>query len=368
MRRSVLIVCAALLCSCSAEAQTFSSPTFQNVTILGSLTAQNSILPLHGELDVLGNLNVTGSTIQIGPMTFGSGAGAATQLVMTAGSTNVDPFQFHFSTAAGGIFDKLVTLTGASIGLSVTNGALVGGSLVGTGTIVGTGSIIAGNGGARPITLSSGAIQIASGNLAIGSSGADSLTVGNGSSTTALNGAVTAAGSGTGLAVTNDETVGGNFSVGSSITLGAGGNNFLSIIPGSTSSSAIAFQQTGTAGFTFSGNTRFFNQILVGNSTGQNTLTIAFGVNSSAAITLTPSLAGGIQIGNAASNTLFGSGSALATNATTGFPLMPTTTGAPTGAIGASGQGAIVLRTDNHKMCHSEGGGTWYYADGSACS
>ena len=65
-----------------------------------------------------------------------------------------------------------------------------------------------------------------------------------------------------------------------------------------------------------------------------------------------------VQIGSGL-NTLIGSGSALATSATTGLPLFPTTAGAPTGTVGAAGQSAYIVRTDSHKICHSEGGGTW---------
>jgi len=58
-------------------------------------------------------------------------------------------------------------------------------------------------------------------------------------------------------------------------------------------------------------------------------------------------------------NTQIGTGSALATNAAAGFPLIPTMAGAPTGTVGAAGQAAVVIDTTNKKLCYSIGGGTW---------
>lgn len=71
---------------------------------------------------------------------------------------------------------------------------------------------------------------------------------------------------------------------------------------------------------------------------------------------------------NPSGNTVVGTGAALATGATSGFLQIGTTTGAPTGTIGGAGKAALIIRTDNHRLCHSEGGGTWYYTDGTACS
>ncbi|HZT90216.1 MAG TPA: hypothetical protein VFA12_19775 [Stellaceae bacterium] len=64
-------------------------------------------------------------------------------------------------------------------------------------------------------------------------------------------------------------------------------------------------------------------------------------------------------------NVRFGTGSALATSATTGFPLIPTMAGAPTGSVGAAGQAAIVIDTADNKLCWSTGGGTWKCASGT---
>lgn len=62
---------------------------------------------------------------------------------------------------------------------------------------------------------------------------------------------------------------------------------------------------------------------------------------------------------NSGANTIIGSGSALATNATTGFLQIATMGGAPTGTVGAAGKAAIVIDTTNKKLCYSTGGGTW---------
>ena len=100
---------------------------------------------------------------------------------------------------------------------------------------------------------------------------------------------------------------------------------------------------------------------------GTQALTTTGGISSGVTATLVCQKATQVQIGSGL-NTLIGSGSALATSATTGLPLFPTTAGAPTGTVGAAGQSAYIVRTDSHKICHSEGGGTWYYADGTSCT
>jgi hypothetical protein len=72
-----------------------------------------------------------------------------------------------------------------------------------------------------------------------------------------------------------------------------------------------------------------------------------------------------INIGNSGSNNLLGGGgSALATVATAGFPLLPTMAGMPTGTVGALGKAAVVIDTTDNKICWSTGGGTWKCAAG----
>lgn len=66
-------------------------------------------------------------------------------------------------------------------------------------------------------------------------------------------------------------------------------------------------------------------------------------------------------------NTLVGTGAAIATNSTSGFLLVPTMAGTPTGVVGAAGQAAIVVNTTGNKLCWSVGGGTWKDAVGGAC-
>lgn len=68
-----------------------------------------------------------------------------------------------------------------------------------------------------------------------------------------------------------------------------------------------------------------------------------------------------INIGNTSANVLLGGGSALATNATVGFPLIPSSAGAPTGTVAgaAAGKVAIEIDTTNKKLCYTTGGGTW---------
>lgn len=74
-----------------------------------------------------------------------------------------------------------------------------------------------------------------------------------------------------------------------------------------------------------------------------------------------------LSVGGTAGNMTLGSG-VLATNATTGFVGLPTTAGVPTGIVGAAGGAMILINNTSHKICHSEGGGTWYDATGAACS
>jgi hypothetical protein len=72
-----------------------------------------------------------------------------------------------------------------------------------------------------------------------------------------------------------------------------------------------------------------------------------------------------VQFQASGGNTLVGTGSAIATNATSGFLQLPTMAGAPTGVVGAAGQAAVVIDTTNNKICWSTGGGTWKCALGS---
>lgn len=68
-----------------------------------------------------------------------------------------------------------------------------------------------------------------------------------------------------------------------------------------------------------------------------------------------------IQINTLGGNTQIGSGSPVATNATAGFPLIPSSAGAPTGTVSGAGTGkvAIEIDTTNKKICYTTGGGTW---------
>jgi len=47
----------------------------------------------------------------------------------------------------------------------------------------------------------------------------------------------------------------------------------------------------------------------------------------------------------------------LATTATTGFPVLPTMAGAPTGMTGAAGAAPIVIDSTDNKLCWNSGGG-----------
>ena len=58
-------------------------------------------------------------------------------------------------------------------------------------------------------------------------------------------------------------------------------------------------------------------------------------------------------------NVVLGTGTAIATNATTGMIQVPTMAGTPTGTVGAAGKAALVVDTTNKKICYSIGGGTW---------
>jgi len=93
------------------------------------------------------------------------------------------------------------------------------------------------------------------------------------------------------------------------------------------------------------------NGAAVANVTWTQGLTLALGTTSATAI----------NIGSASANVLFGSGSALATTATVGFPLIPSSAGTPTGTVSGVGAGkvAIEIDTTDKKLCYSVAGGTW---------
>ena len=106
--------------------------------------------------------------------------------------------------------------------------------------------------------------------------------------------------------------------------VGGGSANALTITPASVSTNPIVFDQSGTGGFSFGAN----NFIRVGQYAPPS---------------------GG--------NMVLGTGSALATNATTGMVRFPTTAGAPTGAAPV---GSIVVDTTNSHICALITGTTWH--------
>lgn len=63
------------------------------------------------------------------------------------------------------------------------------------------------------------------------------------------------------------------------------------------------------------------------------------------------------SVNNPSGNLLLGSGTALTTNATTGFVLVPSMAGTPTGSAGSAGQVALVVDTTNKKICYNSGSG-----------
>lgn len=74
---------------------------------------------------------------------------------------------------------------------------------------------------------------------------------------------------------------------------------------------------------------------------------------------ITPVAAGNplISVGGTGANLLLGSSGALATTATTGFPVVPTSAGPPTGAATV---GSIVVDTTNSHVCVLISGTTWH--------
>jgi hypothetical protein len=106
-------------------------------------------------------------------------------------------------------------------------------------------------------------------------------------------------------------------------------------------------------------------------ASGQFILLNAFDASSalqSCTENATPLTAGAsLQLFCSTGNIILG-GVTLATTATTGFAMIPTAPGIFTGTVGAAGQAAIGINTASHKLCHSEGGGVWYDAEGASCS
>jgi hypothetical protein len=98
---------------------------------------------------------------------------------------------------------------------------------------------------------------------------------------------------------------------------------------------------------------------MVGGSGAGLTATLTFA--AAPTLNIGTASATAINIGSAISNVLFGSGSALATTATIGFPLIPSSAGTPTGTVAGVGGGkvAIEIDTTDKKFCYSVAGGTW---------
>jgi len=88
------------------------------------------------------------------------------------------------------------------------------------------------------------------------------------------------------------------------------------------------------------------------------------GLNN-ATLNITTAPTGLLQLGDTGQNVIVGSGSALATNATSGFLQIPTMAGAPTGVAGALGKAAFVVDTANQLLCYSTGSGVWTCPAGS---
>jgi len=99
--------------------------------------------------------------------------------------------------------------------------------------------------------------------------------------------------------------------------------------------------------------------------TAKNVVSLSLGTGLTLNLTWTPQTT--LVLQSSGGNTRIGTGSALATNATSGFLLVPTMAGSPSGAVGAAGQAAIVVNTTGNKLCWSVGGGTWKDAVGGAC-
>lgn len=102
-------------------------------------------------------------------------------------------------------------------------------------------------------------------------------------------------------------------------------------------------------------------------SAPSNPQTVSFGSGTGWTVNITWPSASIVALQGGGGNTRVGTGSALATNATSGFLLVPTMAGSPSGTVGAAGQAAIVINTTANKLCWSIGGGTWKDATGGAC-
>ena len=120
-------------------------------------------------------------------------------------------------------------------------------------------------------------------------------------------------------------------------------------LAGGTVSGATTFSSSGTA-LTVTNNATISGTLLTNTLTSVGT-TLNVGTATATAV----------DIGSAISNVLIGSGSVLATTATIGFPLIPSSAGTPTGTVTGVGAGkvAIEIDTTDKKLCYSVAGGTW---------
>ena len=81
------------------------------------------------------------------------------------------------------------------------------------------------------------------------------------------------------------------------------------------------------------------------------------GTDSSIGLTINPFGLGVLSLNALGTNTVVGTGAAIATNAVFGHLQIPTCAGPPTGAIGGAGKAALIADSTNHKLYFNDGSG-----------
>ena len=81
------------------------------------------------------------------------------------------------------------------------------------------------------------------------------------------------------------------------------------------------------------------------------------GTDTNIGLTINPFGLGQLSLNALGTNTVVGTGAAIATNAVYGHLQIPTCAGPPTGAVGGVGKAALIADSTNHKLYFNDGSG-----------
>lgn len=149
---------------------------------------------------------------------------------------------------------------------------------------------------------------------------------------------------------------------------GGTASNIVMAAAGTDANINVTMRSAGTGGFIFTDGSSHGLLTLGAPSSAANKISLnAANTGNPVTFSCSGDASCGVKI-SPPGNTLFGPGTAKSLSDTTGFLQIQTMAGIPTGVTGAAGQASIIINTSSHKLCHSEGGGTWFDATGAACT